>query len=59
MHFKDKDNTFEKNFTTVNQFLPSEQVTLLMNFSHNIKETQNNIYANGDHEIYKMKLKIK
>ena len=29
MHFKDKENTFENNFTTVNPFLPSERITLL------------------------------
>ena len=30
-----------------------------MDFSHNIKKIRNNIYASGDHEICKRKLKIK
>lgn len=58
MHFKDKENAFENTFTTVNPFLPSERITFIMDYSHNIKKIRNNIYSSGDHEICTRKLKI-
>lgn len=58
MHFNDKDEAMEKNYTTSNPFHPSENVTLLMDYSHNIKKIRNNIYSSGDHKLSKRKLKL-
>ena len=59
MHFKDKEEAFEKNFTTTNPFHPNESVTLLMDFSHNMKKLRNNIYSSGDTNFSKRKLQLK
>lgn len=59
MHFTDKEDSKNKNFTTINPYNPSETVTMIMDYSHNIKKIRNNIYASGDHEICTRKLKLK
>ena len=54
MHFKNKLDAFEKNFTTVNPFYPSESsesVSLIMDFSHNITKIRNNIFSSGDNKL--------
>ena len=58
MHFRDKDDAIENNFTTSNPFKCNDKVTLIMDFSHNIKKLRNNIYASGDHELSTRKLKL-
>ena len=58
MHFKDRLDAFEKNFTTINPFHPSESVSLIMDFSHNIKKIRNNIFASGDHKLSTRKIKL-
>ena len=56
MHFEDKTDAYEKNFTTVNPFQPTEKVTMIMDYSHNIKKWRNNIFSSGDTEYSTRKL---
>ena len=56
MHFKDSEDQKMKNYTTKNPFRPSQEVTLLMDYSHNIKKLRNNIHYSGDHESCTRKL---
>ena len=58
MHFNDKLDAFDKKFTTVNPFQPSERVVLIMDFRHNIKKVRNNIFSSGDHKLSKRKIKL-
>ena len=57
MHFANKEDAMEKNFTTLNPFSQNENITLIMDYSHNIKKIRNNIYASGEHEMCTRKLK--
>ena len=59
MNFKDKNDAIEKNVTSINPFKPSERVTFIMDFSHNMKKFRNNLYSSGDHEFCTRKLKLK
>ena len=58
-HFTDKSDAREKNYTTVNPFNPSKSVTMIMDYSHNIKKIRNNIFASGDAAFCTRKLKFK
>ena len=58
MHFKDKDEAMKNNYTTSNPFRPNENVTLLMDYSHNVKKLTNNIQSSGDYTLSKRKLNL-
>lgn len=56
-HFKDKTEAAEMKFTTANPFRPTEKVSMVMDYSHNIKKWRNNIHASGDSDFSTRKLK--
>ena len=58
MHFNDKLDASDKEFTTVNPFQPSESVALVMDFCHNIKKIRNNIFSSRDHTLSTRKIKL-
>ena len=58
MHFHDVEESRSKHYTTYNPFRPSQGVTLLMDYSHNIKKLRNNIHSSGDHVSCTRKLEI-
>lgn len=55
MHFDSKENAKSARFTAKNPY-GDKQVTLMMDFSHNIKKLRNNINASGDHTVCTRKL---
>ena len=57
LHFESKDEAKSKNFTATNPY-GDNQVTLIMDYSHNIKKLRNNINASGNHELCTRKLSI-
>lgn len=58
MHFKDKEDAKLKNYTIINPFYPNQKVTVIMDYSHNVKKIRNNIYSSGDHDTCTRKLKL-
>ena len=49
MHFHDAAESKSYYYTTFNHFHSSQGVTLLMDYSHNIKNLRNNIHSSDDH----------
>lgn len=47
-HFNDTSDSKKKNFTTVYPYFPSQKVTLMRYYSHNIKKLRNNIHFSGN-----------
>lgn len=48
MHFQDPTDAKEKQFTVTNPFYPSQSVTMIMDYSHNMKKLRNNINSSGN-----------
>ena len=58
MHFENEEDAALKNYTTVSPYRQTDKLTLIMDYSHNIKKIRNNIHSSGDHEVCTRKLKL-
>lgn len=51
IHFKDKEDAKANNYTTVNPYQPTEKVSIIMDYSHNVKKFRKNIHSSGMRDV--------